>query len=618
MMATRTRTGILHEILALRKEGRGAEALHRLQGALRQRRLDPLEIDQAGRFLQQEWARQDQKAAGVRVLLLGQCTTSWLVPALVAVAWGRQARVQIEEGGYDTVLQDLARRPAQDSPDVVILLPWNQRLLGRTDVPPRQRIDEELAFWQEAWHLVHSRHHSRLLQVGYDWVDGGAAGHFLAGQPGGPVWLVREMNAALRERLPAGSFFLDLVQVSGASGRTSFYDMRRYCWTRQPFSEAGIYHLAEHVWAGVQALTVGPKKVLVVDLDNTVWGGVVGETGPHGIVLGDSGDGAAYQAFQRYLKELRSRGVLLAAVSKNNPEDARAPFQLNRDMVLHLDDFAAFEAGWAPKSVMLERVARDLRLGLDSFVFFDDNPAEQEQVRQALPEVEVVAVPSEPAEYIGALVDGLWFEAAAVTGEDRDRADRYQSEQARRQEQWSFASLEDYLRSLQMRAEVRPLDEADLPRVVQLLARTNQFNLTTRRHSREEVQALAGQSGAVALTLRGEDRFGDLGLIAVLLAVPAGDGDEPTVRIDTWLMSCRAIGRTIEHFLFTAFLERCRALGLRKVVGEYIATPKNGLVKGLYKELGFALLSADGAGASRYELVLEEARPPVTFVTAKG
>ncbi len=230
----------------------------------------------------------------------------------------------------------------------------------------------------------------------------------------------------------------------------------------------------------------------MLDLDNTLWGGVVGETGPLGVALGESADGEAYRAFQKHVKALSKRGIVLAVASKNNAADGLEPFEKNPDMILGLDDIAAAEINWEPKGTTIRRIAETLSLGLDSFVFFDDNPAEREQVRQAIPEVAVAEVPAEPAEYARALQAGLWFEAASLTEDDRVRAEQYAVERKRRDLQQSAGSMEDYLRSLEMRADVREIDEADLMRVVQLLGKTNQFNLTTRRHTREDVHAAAG------------------------------------------------------------------------------------------------------------------------------
>jgi FkbH-like protein len=601
---------LFKSVNALRKQGRVHEALILIRSALQKGELGPEAVERAGRFLARELAGSEEAVAPLGMLLLGQCTTSWLVPTLTAVAWRHGSAALVAEGGYDNILQDLEGLPAGSRrPDVVVLLPWNQRLLGGE--PFREQVDYELELWQRAWDLV-GRMGSRLLQVGYDCAAPGPAGHHLGGADGGPVALIRTMNTALRQNLPPGAFYLDLEQVSGVMGRRAFYDARRYYWTKQPFSERGALELAEHLWAGTRALMSGPKKVLVLDLDNTLWGGVVGETGPRGISIGESPDGEAFRALQAHCKALTRRGVLLAVASKNNLADAREPFEVNPDMLLKLDDFAAFEACWDPKAVMIERIARTLNLGLDSFVFLDDNPAERELIRQALPEVEVIEVGDEPAEFLGILQAGLWFEAAALTEADRERAEQYSTDRRRRELESSFTSLDDYLRSLEMSALVRTIDDDDISRVVQLLAKTNQFNLTTRRHTREDVRDLLVRPGAIGITIRVRDRFGDHGLVAVMIGVPADEAC--TIRLDTWLMSCRVIGRTVEQFCFGVFLTRSQALGYRRILGDYIPTKKNALVSELYHKLGFTRLSDPDGANVRYELILDAAVPPACFL----
>ncbi|MGE0709455.1 MAG: HAD-IIIC family phosphatase [Planctomycetota bacterium] len=573
-----------------------------LRGALR-RGLDAHETLRAGRLLQRA------TPAGLRVDLLGQCTTSWLAQALRAAAWRDGLVLELREGGYDNVLQELLAS-GQAPPAAVMLLPWHQRLLA-AGCEPAARVDDELAFWEGAWRQV-QRLGARLLQVGYDWTGPGALGAHLSAR-GGAIAAIRRLNDALRERLPEGAYFVDLEQVSGALGRERFYDPRSQAWTRQPFGEEGAQRLGEHLAAGLRALTSGPKKVLVVDLDDTVWGGVVGEDGALGLEVSDSPAGAAFRAFQGHLKALAAGGCLLAACSKNDPAAAREPFLANPSMVLRLEDFAAFEASWDPKSVALERIARDLRLGLDSFVFFDDNPAEREQVRQALPEVAVVEVPAEPAEYVRALERGLWFEATHVGPADLKRAAHYQGEQARREHQERFATLDDYLESLEMRATLAAVDVATLPRVVQLLGKTNQFNLTTRRHSREQVERLLAIPRALGLTLSLSDRFGDSGLVAVVLGAPRDDAPE-VFRLDTFLMSCRVIARGVEACLVGEVAARARELEFTWLEGEFMPNARNGLTAELYPGFGFAPLADEGDGVRRFRASLAELTPPRHFV----
>jgi FkbH-like protein len=606
---------LFQQIAAMRKEGQVDQALALLRDALNRNGLGPEELDRAGRFIQKARAGGAAAAGTLGVHLLGQCTTSWLVPAVTAVAWGQGQDCSVAEGGYDNILQDLNRLAAERrAPDVVVLIPWTHRLFGGSG-PVDERVEDELAFWRHAWEVA-GRMGSRVVQVGYDWMSPGAEGYGLAGEPGSPVDLVRAANAALRRSRPPGSYFLDLELVSGMMGREAFYDPRRYYWTKQPFSERGVMRLAEHLWAGVRALTTGPKKVLVLDLDNTLWGGVVGEAGALGVALGEGADGEAYRAFQGHVKALSRRGIVLAVASKNNPADGLEPFEKNPDMILGLDDIAAAEINWEPKGTTIRRIAEALGLGLDSFVFFDDNPAEREQVRQAIPEVSVAEVPAEPAEYARALQAGLWFETASLTEEDRSRAGQYAVERRRRDLQQSAGSMEDYLRSLEMRADVREIDEADLMRVVQLLAKTNQFNLTTRRHTREDVLRLLARPGAIGMTLRVEDRFGDHGLVGAMIAVPAEE-DERALRVDTWLMSCRVIGRTVEEFSFGELLERARRLGYREIHGEYVPTKKNALVGELYDRMGFRRVRIGDDQAVLYVLEVAAATRPAAYLSLK-
>lgn len=585
----------------LRAAGEIASALDSLQQDLRRGVFDADTLDQAGRLLIRHSESYPGEPRALSVLLVGQFTTSWLVGALTAVAWGRGKATLVREGGYDNVIQDLA---AVASPvDVVVLAPWTQRFLGRDDRPAERRIEDELSFLRRAWELA-ARAGAAIVQIGYDWERPGPLGYCLSGLAGGRVDAVRELNEQVRRELPKGAYFVDLELVAGEVGRAAFYDARSYHWTKQPFSRVGVARLCEHIWAGVRAVTTGPKKVLVLDLDNTLWGGVVGEVGAMGVELGETADGEAFCAFQREIAGLAERGIVLAVCSKNNPADAREVFEKNPQMILKMADFAAFEATWDPKPEVIGRIARSLRLGLDSFVFFDDSPAEREHVLQSLPDVEVVDVPGDPAGYVGALQAGLWFEAVGVTQADRMRKEQYRQEEQRRELEQGSVSVQSYLESLQMVADVRLLDEPDMDRAVQLLGKTNQFNLTTRRHTVEIVRSMLAAPRSIALTLRLADRFGDAGLVSLVLAMPPGEANSTILRIDTWLMSCRVIGRTVEDYLLNQLVERARTLDYRSLQGEYIPTAKNQLVADLYDRLGFARGADRPDGGREYALDL--------------
>lgn len=599
------------------KHNRIDEAIALLRDAVRSRPVAPHELDKVGRLLAKWMKGSEATRSSINVMILGQCTTSWIATAVKAIAWGHGANLDVKDGEYDNVIQELMATPDADSRvDVFVLVPWTQRLLSESERRPAvERIEGELVFWQQAWSLIAQKHRAKIVQVGFDWMMPGPLGHHLSSNGEGDIAVIRRMNELLRTNLPDGAFFVDLEQVSGGIGRAAFYDPRRYFWTKQPFSERGSVELAEHLWSAIRAVMFGPKKLLVLDLDNTLWGGVVGETGPLGIALGESPDGEAYRAFQKHVKGLSQRGVVLAIASKNNHDDAMGPFHQNTEMVLKVEDFAHVEAHWEPKDLSLRRIADRLQLGLDSIVFFDDNPAERELVRQSLPDVAVVDVPSDPAEYVRALQAELWFETVKVLESDTNRALQYQQEQVRRELQNQFTSMDDYLTSLEMRAVVSPIDPSNIQRVVQLLGKTNQFNVTTRRHSHDDVHALISTPGAFGRALSLRDRFGDHGLVSVMIAVPVAETEVKALRIDTWLMSCRVISRTVEEFFFNFFVSHARQEGWQTFHGEFIPTKKNALVADLFDRMGFDRTSLPSNGESiHYQLKLDHVVPAVTFI----
>ena len=413
-------------------------------------------------------------------------------------------------------------------------------------------------------------------------------------------------NQGLRKTLPDAAIWFDVDALSSWTGKQQFYSQRNYFWTKQPYSDAGLTELAHGLARTVQIIQRGTHKVLILDLDNTLWGGVVAEEGPLGVTIGGGPDGEAFEAFQRYVKALTDRGILLAICSKNDDPIAREPFERNPEMVLTLADFAAFQASWQPKSESIRQIAAELRLGADSFVFFDDNPAEREEVRLALPDVLVVDVPPDPADYTLALAETGAFDSLRRTDEDLLRTQQYRVESERREAEQGFTDMGAYLQHLQMKATVVPIDETRLPRVSQLVGKTNQFNLTTRRHSSEQLQAMIAIPGTIAFAVSLSDRFGDYGLIAVLIGVR----ESPDVlRIDTWLMSCRVIGRTVEAFVLNTLVDRARGQGYQGLLGEYIQTKKNNLVADLYDRLGF-----EDQDTCRWYLALDEALSAETHV----
>ena len=350
----------------------------------------------------------------------------------------------------------------------------------------------------------------------------------------------------------------------------------------------------------------------MLDLDNTVWGGVIGDDGMEGIVLGQGSPlGEAYSAFQDYARELSRRGVILAVCSKNDEANALEPFEKHPDMVLRRGDIASFVANWSDKAGNIRAIAEELNIGLDSLVFIDDNPFERNLVRQELPMVAVPEVSDDPVGFPIALSGAGYFEGLSVTDEDRERTSQYQGNKARDALKASATDLAGYLRGLEMRLVVKRFDRIGLQRIVQLINKSNQFNLTTRRYTDEDVIAVMADPDAFGLQLRLLDRFGDNGVIAIVIGRLQANKD---LLIDTWLMSCRVLGRQVEPTTLNLIAAEASRLGARRLVGEYIPTKKNGMVKDHYARLGFTVMETDASGGSRAMLDLAGFVPAETFI----
>jgi FkbH-like protein len=407
-----------------------------------------------------------------------------------------------------------------------------------------------------------------------------------------PAAIVARANAALAAlcRRSAGVYVLDVARAALAIGLERWHDPKLAYLARIPWSLTAQIEVGKTLARHLRALVVPPRKCLVVDLDGTLWGGVLGEDGPEGIALGADYPGRAYQDFQRALAGLRARGVLLAVASKNDEATVRAVLDGHPDMVLRWDDFAAAEVHWNDKASSLRAIAAALNIGTDALAFYDDSPIEREWVRSQLPEVAVLDVPESPIERVRALDDCGAFDQLRLSDDDRRRADAYREDGQRERLRALAVTPEDFWRGLGTTVRVGPVDPESLGRVVQLMAKTNQFTVTTRRHSAAQVEAMLA-AGAVGLWLRARDRYGDYGLVGVALAIP-DDGD--AWRVDSFLLSCRALGRHVEGALLAALARRVAARGGRSLLGEFVSTGRNRPAERFFAEHGFAPLDGDG------------------------
>ncbi len=430
-----------------------------------------------------------------------------------------------------------------------------------------------------------------------------------------PASLIDRMNEALAERAEtAGVDLIDPASVTAGRDPSTWYDPLMWFKAKQEVSQIAAPLYGDIVGRVLAAQQGRSAKCLVLDLDNTLWGGVIGDDGLEGIVLGQgSPGGEAFLAVQQHALELSRRGVILAVCSKNDEANALLPFEQHPDMLLRRGDISAFVANWNDKASNIRGIAEMLNIGIDSLVFLDDNPFERNQVRAALPTVLVPEVPDDPGLVPFCLADAGYFDAVAVTADDLARRAQYAANAERQRLREDAGDISSYLASLEMRMPWHRFRPVDHERTVQLINKTNQFNLTTRRATSADVLAVAENPRAVGLTFRLLDSFGDNGIIAIVIAKVDG----PDAVIDTWLMSCRVLGRGVEAAMLDVLVREVTLLGAASLVGQYIPSEKNAMVRDHYGKLGFVPAPAhpdDPAGSIRSRLTIADYRPTPHFI----
>jgi FkbH-like protein len=393
-----------------------------------------------------------------------------------------------------------------------------------------------------------------------------------------------------------------LAELQNKFGRDKMFAPNTYANTEMVLRMEVLPYVASRVLDIICAIKGQFKKCLILDLDNTLWGGVIGDDGIEGIELGHGlGTGKMFTEFQMWIKKLKQRGIIICVASKNNEETAKEPFEKHPDMVLKLDDIAVFQANWETKVDNIRTIQGILNIGFDSMVFLDDNPFERNMVRENIPSISVPELPEDPAEYLEYLYSLNLFETASYSNLDKDRTKQYQVEAKRVSLSKTFTNEADFLKSLNMVSVVSGFTKFNTPRVAQLSQRSNQFNLRTVRYTDADIEALANDPKVIDLSFTLEDKFGDNGLIAVVIMKPL---DKDTLFVDTWFMSCRVLKRGMENFTLNTMVEKAKAAGYKKIIGEYLPTPKNKMVENHYTGLGFTKI--EGAETAQYVLNVNE------------
>lgn len=540
---------------------------------------------------------------GVRLAVLGSSTLDYLAPFLRLGGLRRGFRIEVFTGDYGMYQQELADRSSalyRFKPDYVLFCMDAGHAVGLGQGTVESALQELQKLWQTAREQLRCEVIQQTILPVLPLLMGNEEDRFVHS----PAARVTRLNARLRERAEADNVYLLPVDALAQSdGLAQWHSPALWNRSKQEIHPRMANLYGDHVGRLLGALQGRSAKCLVLDLDNTLWGGVIGDDGLAGIVLGQGSTvGEAHLALQRYALQLRDRGVLLAVCSKNDMSNALLPFEQHGDMLLKREHIACFVANWTDKATNLRHIASTLSLGLNSLVFLDDNPAERALVRRELPMVQVPELSDDPSEYVFTLAAAGYFETAQITEDDQARNRQYQENAARETMRVSTTDMTSYLESLRMIVTWSPFDRVGLKRIVQLANKTNQFNLTTRRYTEPEMVERMLADDFVTLQLRLQDSFGDNGIIALVV----GRIEDQTLHIETWLMSCRVLGRRAEEATLHILAEVAAAKACTFLTGIWRPTEKNGMVRDLYERLGFSLTYEEADGSTHWRICITD------------
>lgn len=533
-----------------------------------------------------------------KLALLGGYTTDFIALEIQTQLFEQGVWVATMEtpyGAFESAILSRDSTLEEFKPDFCYLCVSRENICGDT-------AEKEITRWLGLWQVLQEWLQIPILQNTFDLPPTRLFGSFDCKRTEGPRKFLRQINEGLGRSALRDVHLIDVEYLCQLYGQIHWRDDRLYHISKVPVAEQFWHRMASEVVRTLNAIRGRSKKCLVLDLDNTLWGGAVGDVGCGGIEIGSgSAAGEDFFAFQRYVKQLKDRGVILAVCSKNELEVAQGPFLKRQEMLLRLEDFASFQANWLPKDENLRTIAKELEIGLESLVFVDDNPVERDWVKKAASEVAVIELPEEVSQYALAVSESGYFDRVSFTSEDSQRAEQYSRNRILKKEAAKAPSYEAYLKGLEHRALIAAFDDLHLERITQLINKTNQFNLTTRRYTLSEVRQLMSDPDIFTRYLKLQDRFGDSGLVSIFIGRLSG----AVCEIDSWLMSCRVLKRCIERHFFKEISLQLIRCGVNRIVGHYLPTAKNGLVKDLFGSLGFEQVS-EGALGSRWELGLED------------
>lgn len=565
-------------------------------------------------------AQEGVNTPNVKVALLGDTATQLLVTAIKGEAVNRGISLDIYEGEYNQVERQLMD-PTSDlydfGADIVVVFQSTHKL---GEYHSSLSVAQQMLLAEERLSFVSTLCESpllankKLIYFNYPEIEDTVFGSYANKVESSFSYQVRKLNFELMNlaKLFPNLFVCDIAGLQNLFGRQFMYAPNVYMTTEMVLSVNALPYVASRTVDIIAAIKGQFKKCLILDLDNTVWGGVIGDDGLEGIELGHGlGIGKAFTEFQMWIKKLKQRGIIICVASKNNEDTAKEPFEKHPDMILKLDDIAVFQANWETKVDNIRTIQGILNIGFDSMVFLDDNPFERNMVRENIPGITVPELPEDPAMYLEYLYSQNLFETASYSNADKDRTKQYQVEAKRVSLSKTFTNEADFLKSLNMVSTVSGFTKFNTPRVAQLSQRSNQFNLRTIRYTETDIEKMAADPDVIDLSFTLEDKFGDNGLIAVIIMKKQ---DEETLFVDTWFMSCRVLKRGMENFTLNTMVEYAKAKGYKKIIGEFIPTPKNKMVEMHYLNLGFSRMVPE---TNKYVLDLTTYAPKKCYITKR-
>lgn len=560
-------------------------------------------------------ARRQINGKEIKMAVLGNCATQFFSTAVMGYAKLSELNINLYDADYNQIDAQLLENKSElykFNPDVVLIWLSTEKLYEEfLSISIKQRENFAEFYIKKIcnyWKLVEKNFHARIIQLNFTEIDDKVLGQYSCKVKSSFIFQIRKLNYLLQEEMSKDErvYPVDLLAIQIQLGQNIFFDAPLYYNAKMSIAINALPYVAKAVVDVLQAMSGKVKKCVVLDLDNTLWGGIIGDDGLSNIEIGELGKGHVFTNFQKWLKQLKEYGIILAVCSKNNEEIAKEVFEKHEEMVLRLSDISIFVANWNDKATNIRMIQESLNIGMDSIVFIDDNPFERNLVREMIPEITVPELPEDPALYLGYLQQYNYFDTVSYVGDSFERTKQYQVEFERKKLELTFESIDDYLKSLEMIGEANAFEEIRFSRIAQLTQRSNQFNLRTIRYTEDEIRRIAENEKYITFYYTLKDKFGDHGLVSVVIFEKKSDKE---LFVDTWLMSCRVLKRGMEEFVVNHFIEAIKEKGFETVFAEYIPTQKNKMVKDIYKTMGFSQI-----GENQYCLDVYKYQKKATYI----